>query len=66
MNDKSNASPGPYEFNSCIKITPIIRYIKDRHTFMILREEYKVTIIFPRMTKQTTTDKVILTQLNVP
>lgn len=33
---------------------------------MILREEYKVTIIFPRMTKQTTTDKVILTQLNVP
>jgi len=34
MNGKSNASPGPYEFNNCIKITPIIRYIKDRHTFM--------------------------------
>jgi len=33
-NDKSNASPCPYEFKNCIKITPIIRYIKDRHTFM--------------------------------
>jgi hypothetical protein len=67
MNDKSNASSGPYEFKYYIKIThSIIKYKKDRHTFMELRKEYKVTIILPWMNKQTSTDKVILTQLNVP